>query len=234
MLTSVQDLKAIQSRVQQTLERGVQIDLSTEPCRRYLRRHANRKIAVVILYADIDGSTRMSMSIPPADFARILHVFSQEMTLAVSECGGYTLKYVGDAIIALFPAQFDKKQASKSAIDCARLMHDIVKNGINPPLKSRGLPELGIKISADYGDVQVVLYGKSLERSHIDIVGASISAAAKMIAFAPSGSIVVGEGIRRNLSDGPAEDRFERLEADTSKWSLAEEGKGYPLFVLRG
>ena len=60
----------------------MQIDLSTEPCKRYLRRHVNRKVAVVILYADIDGSTRMSMSIPASDFATILHIFSQEMTLA--------------------------------------------------------------------------------------------------------------------------------------------------------
>ncbi|HJS82806.1 MAG TPA: adenylate/guanylate cyclase domain-containing protein [Nitrososphaera sp.] len=234
MLSSAQDITAIRSRVRQTLDKGVQIDLSTEPCKRYLRRHVNRKVAVVILYADIDGSTRMSMAIPASDFATILHIFSQEMTLAASESGGYTLKYVGDAVIALFPAQHDKQQASKNTVECARLMHDIIRDGINPELRARGLPELRIKVSIDYGDVQVVLYGKSLERSHIDIVGSSISAAAKMISLVPSGQIVVGECILQNLIGVMPPDSFTRLEADTSRWSYGSGGKGsYSLYLLK-
>lgn len=226
-------MNAIRARVRQTLDKGVQIDLSTEPCKRYLRRHVNRKVDVVILYADIDGSTRMSMSIPPSDFATILHIFSQEMTLAASECGAYTLKYVGDAIIALFPAHYDKQQASKNSIECGRLMHDVIRNGINPELRAHGLPELRIKVSIDYGDVQVVLYGKSLERSHIDIVGSSISAAAKMISFVPSGRIVVGENLMQNLTGVLPADCFEKLEADTSRWSYIGEGKrGYSLYLV--
>jgi adenylate cyclase len=235
LLSSAQDIKAIRSRVRQTLDKGVQIDLSTEPCKRYLRRHVNRKVNVVILYADIDGSTKMSMTIPASDFATILHIFSQEMTLAASECGAYTLKYVGDAIIALFPAHYDKQQASKNSIECAKLMLDIIRDGINPELREHGLPELRIKVSIDYGDVQVVLYGKSLERSHIDIVGSSISAAAKMISFAPSGQIVVGESLMRNLTGVLSPDCFTKLEADTSEWSYTGSGKGnYSLYQLKG
>jgi class 3 adenylate cyclase len=62
----------------------------------------------------------MSMALSPDKFATILHVFSQEMSLVTSEYGGYVLKYVGDAIIALFPAEYDSGQASKNAVDCAK------------------------------------------------------------------------------------------------------------------
>jgi class 3 adenylate cyclase len=155
------------------------------------------------------------------------------MTLIVSELGGYTLKYVGDAVIALFPAQFDKQQASKNAIDCARLMHEIVVKGINPQLKSHGLPELRIKISIEYGEVQVVLYGKSLERSHIDVIGPSISTAAKMISFASNGQTVVGEQIFQILHNVMSEGNFVKLDADTSKWSHIQDGQArYSLYLL--
>jgi adenylate cyclase len=165
--------------VRQTLDRGVQIDLSTESCKRFLRRKVDQKVEVVILYVDIDGSTNMSMALPPKKFAMILHVFSQEMSLITAEYGGYVLKYVGDAIIALFPVEYDSSQASKNAVDCANTMKEIIKKCINPELGARGLPKIGVKMTIDYGDVQVVLYGKSIDRSHIDIVGSSISMAAK-------------------------------------------------------
>src|SRR5689334_6268682 len=118
------DLAAIRARVNQTLERGAQIDLSTEPCKRLLRRNVNSKIGLAVLFVDIDGSTKMSMALSSSEFAAVLQVFSQEMSLLVSEYGGYTLKYVGDAVIALFPAQHDKKQAIANAISCGKAMLD--------------------------------------------------------------------------------------------------------------
>jgi hypothetical protein len=30
-------------------------------CKRYLRRHANKKTSVAVLYVDIDGSTNMTL-----------------------------------------------------------------------------------------------------------------------------------------------------------------------------
>ena len=234
MLSPIRDFNSIQARIKQTLEKGVQIDLSTELCKRFLRRHVNCKIDVVILYVDIDGSTRMSMSIPPADFATILYVFSQEMSLIISEYGGYTLKYVGDAVIALFPAGYDSRQASKNAVHCARAMQDIIEKSVNPELKAHGLPEIRIKISVDYGDVQAVLYGKSLERSHIDIVGSSISMAAKMIAFAKTGQIVIGHALYENVSTD-IKASFAKMDIDPARWSYIDEktGFGYGLYAIK-
>ena len=234
MLSPARDFDAIKARVRQTLDRGVQIDLSTESCKRYLRRHVNRKIGVVILYVDIDGSTKMSMALPPDQFATILHIFSQEMSMTISEYGGYTLKYVGDAVIALFPAEYDKRQASKNAVECAKSMQEIIKKCINPELGVHGMQEIRIKISIDYGDVQVVLYGKSLERSHIDIVGSSISTAAKMISFAQTGQIVVGHPLYENLIADMQSLDFTKLDVDTSKWSyLDKNSDSYKLYLLK-
>jgi class 3 adenylate cyclase len=232
LLSPVRDFNAVQARVRQTLDRGVQIDLSTESCKRFLRRKVNQKVGVVILYVDIDGSTKMSMTLPPDKFATILHVFSQEMSLVTSEYGGYVLKYVGDAIIALFPAEYDSDQASKNAVDCAKDMRRIIEECINPELIVRGLPQLTVKMSIDYGDVQVVLYGKSIDRSHIDIVGSSISMAAKMIPLAKTWQVLIGQSMYENLDN--KQDLLE-MNVDSTRWTYVDEKtKGsYKLYTLR-
>jgi class 3 adenylate cyclase len=218
--------------VRETLDKGVQIDLSTDMCKRFLRRRVNHKIGVVILYVDLDGSTKLSMSIAPDKFATILHVFSQEMSLIIGEHGGYVLKYVGDAVIALFPAEYDSSQAAKIAVDCAKGMREIIKKCINPELKLHGLPEIKAKMSVDYGDVQVVLYGKSLERSHIDIVGSSISMAAKMIPLAKTWEVLIGQSVHEELA---GKDDIEELKLDPAKWTYIDEKSrsSYRLYVLR-
>ncbi|MEO9320048.1 MAG: adenylate/guanylate cyclase domain-containing protein [Nitrososphaera sp.] len=235
MLSPTREPVAVQERVRQTLERGVQIDLSTEPCKRFLRRHVNSKVAVGILYVDIDGSTKMSMSLPAPKFALMLQIFSQEMSLLISEFGGYPLKYVGDAVIALFPGQHNGVQTSKSALDCAAEMQQIVRTSINPEFKSHSLPEIKIKVSLEYGELLVVLYGKSIERSHIDIVGPSISMAAKMLSLAHSDNIMMGNSIYSKLaSDKSGKYRFSEVRTTPAEWSYQDEKHGgrYKLYQL--
>jgi adenylate cyclase len=232
LLSPTRNFDSIQARVRQTLDRGVQIDLSTDLCKRFLRRRVNQKIAVVILYVDIDGSTKLSMSTAPDRFATILHVFSQEMSLVIGEHGGYVLKYVGDAVIALFPAEYDSGMAAKNALGCAKEMQEIIEKCINPEFRAHGLPEIRAKMSIDHGEVQVVLYGKDLERSHIDIVGSSISMAAKINPLAKNLAIVIGQSFYEKL---PSKDGFEEIKMDPSKWIYVDEksGSGYRLYVLK-
>jgi adenylate cyclase len=232
LLPPAKDLNSAQARVRQTLDKGVQIDLSTESCKRFLRRKVNQKVAVVILYVDIDGSTKMSMALSPEKFATILHVFSQEMSLITSEYGGYVLKYVGDAIIALFPAEYDRGRASKNALECAKEMRRIIKDCINPELSARQLPELSVKMSIDYGYVQVVLYGKSIDRSHIDIVGSSISVAAKMISLAKTWQIMIGQSMYENLDSKRG---LVEMKVDAKRWTYIDEKSrsSYKLYTFR-
>src|SRR5215218_4127187 len=212
LLSPARDFNAVQARIRQTLDRGVQIDLSTESCKRFLRRKVNQKVGVVILYVDIDGSTKMS--------------------LVTSEYGGYVLKYVGDAIIALFPAEYDSGQASKNAVDCAKDMQRMIKECVNPELIARRLPQLTVKTSIDYGDVQVVLYGKSIDRSHIDIVGSSISMAAKMIPLAKAWQVVIGQSMYENLD---SKQNLVEMNVDPTRWTYMDEKSGgsYKLYTLR-
>jgi len=211
----------------------MEIDLTRESCKKFLRRHVDQKIAVVILYVDINSSTRMSISLPAVEFASILRVFSQEMTLLIEDHGGYVLKYVGDAVIALFPAGYDEYHASRNALSCAKEMHKIVSGSINPELVAHSMPEICIKTSLDYGDLLVVLYGKG-SMSHIDTVGSSISMASKMLAFAKTGQVIVGDSFYKNLAaDERCSKDFKELRMCSKEWSYIDgkSGVDYKLYV---
>lgn len=235
MLSAPKDKSAIRARIKETLEKGIQIDLSTESCKRLLRRHVNSVIGFAVLYVDIDGSTKMSRSLPPSKFATVLQVFSQEMTLLISEYRGYTLKYVGDAVIALFPGQHDKRRAISDAIACGKAMLELISGSMNPELVSHGLPELYVKVAVEYGELLSVLYGKSLERSHVDVIGPAISMASKMLGLAKTGQIMLGQSIFESggLNESATDSGIPQTNPDV--WTYFDEKTGghYKVFVLK-
>jgi len=104
-------IKGVQDRVSRSLEnKGLLIDLSTDSCRKYLQRKVNTKTQVVVMYVDIAGSTQMSHDLPSLNLALIIQIFSQEVSLSIEKYGGYVLKFVGDAVIGLFPSDYDQKR----------------------------------------------------------------------------------------------------------------------------
>jgi class 3 adenylate cyclase len=145
------------------------------------------------MFTDIDGSTEMSFSLPDDKFAALIQTFAQETSIAVAGYGGYVFKYEGDAVISLFPAEYDRPMTCKNALDCSKAVLEIVRGAINPVLKINGLPEITIRTGLAYGDALAVLYGKNLETAHIDIIGPSISMAAKIASAAKANQILVGE-----------------------------------------
>ena len=234
MNSGIFDPKLIQPRVLQTLEEGAQLDLSTESARQFLKKSVDKKIDVVILYVDINGSTRMSLTLPAIKFARIIQVFSQEMSIAVINSGGHVFKYVGDAVIAFFPAEHPK-QAAANAIECAKAMTEAFTKYINPSFQMYGLPAVTVKVAFEYGNVLVVPYGKRSRTSHVDIVGATISIVAKMLPYAKPTHIITGQAIYNLSSSGAWHKNFLGLNEKTAEWSYVDEtsGQPYKLFLVK-
>ena len=52
-----------------------------------------------------------------------------------------------------------------------------------------------LRIGLDFGEALVVPYGKILEKAHIDIIGSSISIAAKIVSVAQPNQVLIGESI---------------------------------------
>jgi adenylate cyclase len=217
-------LEQIRARITKTLKEGIQLDMSTEECKKFLKIHVNSKTNLVIMFVDINNSTQMSLSLSEKKFALILQTFAQEISIAVLGYGGYVFKYEGDAVIALFPAEYDRTKACKNALNCSRTILEIIREVIDPVFKINELPEITIRIGLAYGYALVVLYGKSLEEAHIDIVGSSISLASKIASIAQPNQILVGEFIYNILhSSANNEDflrnvKFKELNLSPTRW----------------
>jgi adenylate cyclase len=222
--TKQPSLEQIRARISKTLKDGIQLDISTEECKKFLKRHVNSKTNLVIMFVDINNSTQMSLSLADKKFALILQTFAQEVSIAVLGYGGYVFKYDGDAVIALFPAEYDRTKACKNALNCSRTILEIIREVINPVFNINQLPEITIRIGLAYGYALVVLYGKSLEEAHIDIVGSSISLASKIASIAQPNQVLVGEHIYNilhssaNNGDFLANLKFKELNLSPTSW----------------
>jgi class 3 adenylate cyclase len=217
-------LEQIRGRIAKTVKDGIQLNMSTEESKKLLRRHLNTKTNLVIMIVDINNSTQMSLSLAESKFALIVQTFAQEVSMAVSGYGGYVFKYEGDAVIILFPSEFDKISACRNALNCSAAILKIIKNGINPVFRTNNLPEITVRTGLAYGSALVVLYGTSVEKAHIDITGSSISLASKIASIAKPNQILIGENIydiilsSHNPDDFFNQSKFVQIRLDPLKW----------------
>lgn len=227
MLSSTEDVQRIQARVLHTLEHGLEFDLTTDQGKHFLKRHVNSNTTLVVLFIDIDGSTEMSITLPPPKFAIIVQVFSQEARLAIRGHGGYVLKYVGDSVIGIFPAEYDKQKACKNALYCADSILSIISECIDPILASHSLPQITVKAGLEIGTSSVIIYGKKIDSAPIDLIGPSISMASKITSVAQANQILVGKSIYEILAhDLSSRNRLTKIKLPRDKWNYIDQSSG--------
>jgi adenylate cyclase len=246
-LDAVVDLdKAIsmaQQRVWKALKVESRFDISTEETYEILAKYSKSKVMLVILHIDLVGSTRLSSDLPADRLAAIIQAFIQEMSITISAYGGFVLKYVGDAILAFFLANDDKYLPCVNAVNCARSMIRIIREGINPILNQYDYAEMNVRIGIDLGENVVVQYGwdtfnvegKKLKRPHFDILGYTINIATKMTTLAKPDQIVIGQ-IVYDFLDDRQKSTFHRLQISPDVWSYMSDYSGgiYPLYGTYG
>jgi len=225
----------IRARVSKTLKDGVQLNMSTEESKKFLRRHVNTRTNLVIMIIDINNSTQMSLTLPEFKFAQLLQTFAQEVSIVVSGYGGFVFKYEGDAVIVIFPADYDEIKACKNALNCSAAVLEIIKNGINPIFRENELPEITVRTGLAFGPTLVVLYGKSLEKAHVDITGSSISLAAKIASIAKPNQVLVGELIYNIIVSSKDKGslkkiKFEEVRLDPIKWKYLSQSDPQSLY----
>jgi adenylate cyclase len=73
-----------------------------------------------ILFADIEGFTRLSETLSPPRVIGMLNSFFSAATSIVDERGGVVVNYIGDALIAAFNAPLPAEDHPARAVDAAR------------------------------------------------------------------------------------------------------------------
>jgi adenylate cyclase len=220
-----------QERLSRALKRRYQYESNLKPAQEFLLAHVNSKIPLVIMYADLVGSTKMSMTLPVDKMVTIIRAFLYEMSYIVQSHKGYVLKYVGDAVIAFFPSIYDKLLACDMAVRCAKSMITITKKGINQILHQYDYAELKVKIGLDEGENVIVQYGHD-KSSLIDILGYSMSISAKITSLSYPNTITIGEDVYSTLSP-QMRMTFKEVKFSIEHWKYvnSQTGQLYKLYA---
>ena len=186
----------------------------------FLLKHIDSKLSIIVMYADLVGSTKMSMELPVEKMAMIIKVFSHELSSVVENYEGFVLKYVGDAVIAFFPINFNKYLACDKSFRCAKSMINVIENGINPIFEKDGYPKLAVKISMDEGENLAIQYGFD-KSAPIDLIGYPMNVASKMNSFTSSNKISVGNNIFEFLHPS-TQTEFSMMPLDEKEWKYID------------
>jgi adenylate cyclase len=222
-------VKESQKRIKRALVEGFEYHhLAIAKSDRFLREHTSQRLNFAVMYVDLVGSTRMSTELAPDFLSKIVTVFSQEASYIVDYFGGLLLKFVGDASIGYFPSS----QNLDDIVICGQSIVQIVRNAINPLLLQMGHAGIEVKVTSDYGQHTIVRYGSDHERSHVDIISATMNLAAKMQSVAVASQMIIGNSLYDKLSED-LQQIFAKANLDQIKWNyhnLAEK-KPYQLYI---
>jgi len=190
-------IRDVQRRIRDSLKNGYRYSRIVDSSEEFLRKHVFEQVEMAIIYVDLVGSTKMSLRLSPEKLSVVISSFVQEMSYVISQCGGFVLKFSGDAVIGYFVGKGSSLQAADDAVGCAESMLMVVQDGINKTLSKEDaeLPELEIKIGIDFGANTVVQYGSDEKNSLVDLIGPSMNMAAKIQGLAQPNQIVVGKDV---------------------------------------
>jgi adenylate cyclase len=145
-----------------------------------IRRGDGEMIHAVIWYTDMRNSTRMADVLPPGEFLRALNGYFECSAGAVLDHGGEVLRFVGDAVLAIFPIEGDDaaRHACEHALAAARQAQERIA-ALNRDRAKAGQPPLAFGLSLHIGDV---MYGNigTPARVEYSVVGPAANEAARL------------------------------------------------------
>jgi adenylate cyclase len=116
--------EAKRARVQQIFGRYVPAQVAEQLADE--EQFAPQQREASILFADIEGFTRLSQSLPPARVIGLLNSFFTAATEVIDSTGGVVVNHVGDALLAAFNAPLSVDGHPQRAVDAARALLSLV------------------------------------------------------------------------------------------------------------
>jgi len=163
---------------------------------------------VAILFADIEGCTRLCEDLPPREMARVIERYFSRFFDVVSEAGGEITEILGDGLLALFLGRSPGRNAAR-ALSAALGVREAAA-ALNAA-RSGGHDPIVVNIGVNAGAALVGttrLRGHSGERRQFAATGPVTNVAARLCALADHGQILATGAVARMLRETVA---FRRL-----------------------
>jgi class 3 adenylate cyclase len=152
---------------------------------------------VVVLMSDLRGFSELSERLGPAAMIGLLNRYLARMTPVILAHGGMINEFIGDAILVLFGAPFQRADDADRAVRCAWAMQRALAE-LDAEHRAQGLPELAMGIGVHSGLVVAGNIG-SPDRIKYGVVGPAVNLTARLQALSEGGEVLVSEAALRRL-----------------------------------
>lgn len=151
----------------------LQVYLGANAARRVLAgeflRGSGTSIRAAIWFCDLRGFTELSDRRPPLEVTATLDAYFERVVRPIAANGGEVLKFIGDAVLAIFPAVDDEADACRRALGAARgAIASLAEWNLTRPAA------LAIGVALHVGDVFYGNIGGS-DRLDFTVIGAPVN-----------------------------------------------------------
>jgi len=143
-----------------------------------IQRGTGETIRAVIWLCDLRGFTNLSEILSRDTLIDLLNCYFGPMCDAVTEAGGEVLKFIGDAMLAIFPVGEDAAGVCAAALSAAQRAQAALA-GENNSREAGGLPRIDYGLALHVGDV---MYGNIGSDTRLDftVIGPAVNLTARI------------------------------------------------------
>ncbi len=144
-----------------------------------IKRGDGQTIHAVIWYSDLRNSTKMAASMPAEDFLDLLNAYFECTAGAVLAHGGEVLRFIGDAVLAIFPFGDGNTRNCGEAALAAAHEAERRKDETNAERSGKGQATFDFGLALHVGDVMFGNIGVP-ERLEFSVIGPAANEVARL------------------------------------------------------
>ncbi len=145
-----------------------------------IKRGQGEDIRAIIWFSDLRGFTELSDALPNAELIALLNDYFAALTRAVEEQQGEVLKFIGDAMLAIYPiaTASSGRRAAQRALASARAAQERIAQ-INEARSTAGRAVIHWGLALHVGEVH---YGNIGGETRLDftVIGPAVNLAARL------------------------------------------------------
>ncbi len=149
------------------------------------------KRQATILMSDLRGFTSLSEGLPAEDVVAMVNIYLETMTDIILKYQGTIDEFIGDGILVIFGAPFQRPDDACRAVACAVDMQ-LAMASVNDRNRQAGYPEVALGIGINTGPMVVGNIG-SKKRMKYGVVGSNVNLTARIESYTVGGQIFISE-----------------------------------------
>ncbi|MDP9110657.1 MAG: adenylate/guanylate cyclase domain-containing protein, partial [Candidatus Eremiobacteraeota bacterium] len=156
-----------------------------------------KRVKATIFYSDIRGFSTIAEHANPEDLYEQLNEYFEAMCAIVFAHGGFVDKFIGDCVMAVFSAPFQRPDDAACALRAAMAQQRKIAE-LSVKWGAEGKSHFTVGMGINTGEVVMGNLG-ARSRMNYTVVGDAVNLAARLYDVAKSGEIIISEDTYREV-----------------------------------